>query len=185
MTTQLALAGLDTFIDSATDAIFSPDRKYRYALMRRWAPGNWYESVEGGILNVIGCNPSSADELVNDATSERLERRARRMGFGALVITNIFAWRSRRPRVLRRIPDPIGIDNNKAILDWAKRSKMVICAWGMAGTIRHRAENVNRMLSMSGINTHYLRLCDGGQPQHPLYISYATQPKPYSTGPAS
>jgi hypothetical protein len=36
--------------------------------------------------------PSKADEVSNDETIKRCESRARRNGFGGLVVCNLFAW---------------------------------------------------------------------------------------------
>ena len=68
-------------------AVFSPCEKYRYWLSRRWQEG-------GRSLAFIMLNPSTADELENDATIERCERRARHNGYGGLVVCNLFAWRA-------------------------------------------------------------------------------------------
>jgi hypothetical protein len=177
MILQPCLKGLEA---TASDALFSPCRRYRFALMRRWADGDWFGEVEGGILNVIGCNASTADELVNDPTVERCERRARKLGFGALVITNVFGWRSTNPKILRKVADPVGDGNDAAILEWARRAKMVLCAWGLNARLHHRSEKVRALLARDKIATHCLRLCACGEAEHPLYISYSVQPKPYS-----
>ena len=41
------------------DTIFSPFREYRYTLYREWAPGD-------KVVQFIGLNPSTADEVKND-----------------------------------------------------------------------------------------------------------------------
>ncbi|WP_443069362.1 DUF1643 domain-containing protein, partial [Sulfitobacter sp. HI0129] len=51
-------------------------------------------------------NPSKADEIANDPTVERCERRARALGFGAFRVTNIFAWRDTDPRAMRAAAAP-------------------------------------------------------------------------------
>ena len=71
-----------------TGARFSIDRRYRYALWRVW-------DHDENLYNFLLLNPSFADEATNDPTIERCERRARRWGFGGLIVTNLFA--SARP----------------------------------------------------------------------------------------
>ena len=67
-----------------TGARFSIDRRYRYALWRVW-------DHDENLYNFLLLNPSSADEVTNDPTIERCERRARRWGFGSMIVTNFFA----------------------------------------------------------------------------------------------
>jgi hypothetical protein len=96
-----------------TGARFSIDRRYRYALWRVWDRGR-------GACNFLLLNPSTADEATNDPTSVRCERRARRWGFGGLIVTNLFAPCATDPAGLRRVADPIGPENDAAILETAQ-----------------------------------------------------------------
>ena len=96
-----------------TGARFSVDRRYRYALWRVWDRSR-------GACNFLLLNPSIADEVTNDPTSVRCERRARRWGFGGLIVTNLFAPCATDPAGLRRVADPIGPENDAAILETAQ-----------------------------------------------------------------
>jgi nucleoid DNA-binding protein len=96
-----------------TGARFSIDRRYRYALWRVW-------DHDENLYNFLLLNPSSADEATNDPTIERCERRARRWGFGGLIVTNLFALCATDPAGLHRIADPIGPENDAAILETAQ-----------------------------------------------------------------
>jgi len=121
-------------------------------------------------------NPSTADEMKNDATVERCQRRAIKMGYGGLHVGNIFAWRSTDPTVLPKLTDPIGPDNDEAILLAAKKAGIVICGWGKHGKLLDRGEHVLKMLLQHGIKPHALMINDDGSPQHPLYIGYDVKP---------
>ena len=124
-------------------------------------------------------NPSTATEVQNDPTVERCERRARALGFGAFQVTNIFAWRDTDPRAMRAAADPIGPENDAAILagaDWADR---VIAAWGTHGAHMARGPSVEALLRGRGHALHHLGLSKQGHPKHPLYIAYARQPEPW------
>lgn len=81
-------------------AAFSPCRRYRYRLWRTW--GDAAPAV------FVMLNPSTADEIENDPTVERCERRARAMGFGGLRVANIFSLRSTDPTALYTSDDPVG-----------------------------------------------------------------------------
>ena len=151
-------------------ATFSDCERYRYLLWRKWG--------EGSICNFVMLNPSTADENANDPTVERCERRARQWGFDGVYVTNLFALRSTDPSGLRVHPEPTGQpENGIVILDTAKRSGLVICAWGNHGSYRGRDAEVKRFLQLAGIKLHALQISKTGQPGHPLYIPYSLQPQ--------
>src|SRR4051812_31185099 len=64
-------------------AIFSPCRRWRYRLWRRWDPFKPY-------ANFLMLNPSTADELTLDPTCTRCVNYCRDLGYGALIVTNLF-----------------------------------------------------------------------------------------------
>jgi hypothetical protein len=150
-------------------AAFSADRKYRYALWRTALLGD-------GILNFIMLNPSTADEKDNDPTVARCWRRAKALGFKKLIVTNIFPLCSTDPTNLYADPDPISpwaeLHNYAYILELASMAKTVVCAWGSHGTFRNRGAIVEDLLRANSIKIHMLRLCQSGQPGHPLYLPY-------------
>jgi hypothetical protein len=152
-----------------TGAEFSPCRAYRYRLWRFWGPEK--------PCCFIMLNPSTADEVANDPTVERCERRARSMGHGGLIVVNLFAFRATDPAEMKRQADPIGPGNGEAILKAAQDSDRVICAWGNHGTYLGRSRFVREMLRMAGVQPQILALNSSGEPKHPLYVNYAVQPK--------
>ncbi len=159
--------------DAASLAIYSDCERYRYELTRIW-------DLSGKRAHFIMLNPSTATEVQNDPTVERCERRARALGFGAFRVTNIFAWRDTDPRAMRAAGDPVGPDNDAAILagcDWADQ---VVCAWGTHGEHLNRGPQVERMLRAAGHALTHLGLSKLGHPKHPLYIGYAVQPQPWN-----
>jgi hypothetical protein len=155
--------------DAASTAVYSDCEQYRYSLTRRWCEG-------GQKVMFVMLNPSTATEVQNDPTVERCERRARALGFGAFRVTNIFAWRDTDPRKMRAAADPVGPENDAAILagcGWADR---VICAWGTHGAYLGRGAQVQALLGKSGRDLYHLGLSKAGHPKHPLYIAYRQQP---------
>ena len=164
---------IDTSLFERGGAIFSNCRQYRYQLWRTWGK-------EPPILFIM-LNPSTADEVENDPTVERCERRARAMGFGGLRVANIFAFRSTDPQALYSHPDPVGQTNDRHILWSASDAGMVICAWGKHGKLNGRGNAVIEMLRNAGIKPHYLKMNIDGSPAHPLYIGYRVNPKEWPT----
>lgn len=157
--------------DAESEAVYSDCEAYRFLLTRAWGPGPK--------ALFIMLNPSTATEVQNDPTVERCERRARALGYGAFRVTNIFAFRATDPRAMRAVADPIGADNDRAILsslDWADS---VICAWGNHGLHRDRGRKVEAMLRAAQVPLFHLGLTGHGQPRHPLYIGYEQQPQPW------
>jgi hypothetical protein len=159
--------------DAPSVATYSDCERYRYALTRIWDPA-------GGRVNFLMLNPSTATEVQNDPTVERCERRARALGFGAFRVTNIFAFRATDPRDMRAAADPVGAANDAAILEAAAWSGRVVCAWGTHGAHLDRGAAVERLLRATGLPLMHLGLSKHGHPKHPLYISYATEPAPWT-----
>ncbi len=152
-----------------TGAAFSDCRRYRYTLWRSWGVGDY--------CNFVMLNPSTADEVKNDPTVERCERRSREMGFGGLMVTNLFAFRATDPFNMKKAADPIGERNDDAIKECASQSAMVICAWGNDGAFMDRSAAVVKMLrEFCPDKLHALKITGQGEPYHPLYVGYKTRP---------
>src|SRR6266545_1365167 len=141
-------------------AQFSPCRRYRYTLGRDAV-------VVGGVGTVVflGLNPSIADESRDDPTTTRCLAFARRWGFARMEVLNLYAYCSTDPRALRRIDDPVGPDNDRAIAEGCAKADLLIAAWG-AHRVDKRAAYV---LELIGKGTHCLGLTKAGAPRHPLY----------------
>lgn len=150
-------------------AEFSPCQKYRYTLYRWWS--------EEKDATFVMLNPSTADEIDNDPTVERCQRRAKEMGFGGLKVVNIFAYRSTDPEALYDLDDPIGPMNDQKIVEATENAGIVICGWGDHGGLRDRGQQVLELLKSKGIVLHCLEVNLSGEPRHPLYIPYSTLPK--------
>lgn len=158
--------------DAQSTAVYSDCERYRYLLTRVW-------DRSGPKALFVMLNPSTATEVQNDPTVERCERRARALGFGAFRVTNIFAFRATDPRVMRAQADPVGPENDAAIIDSAHWADRIVCAWGTHGAHLDRGPRVERLLRDAGRPLHHLGLSQAGHPKHPLYIGYDRQPEPW------
>ncbi len=158
-------------IGMRSGAIFSDCETYRYRLWREW------EANKPAICFVM-LNPSTADELANDPTIERCQRRAIAWGYGRVEIVNLFALRSTDPRALYGASaDPVGPDNMTSILKSASLSDKVICAWGKHGAFLGMGDVVMRQLrAIYPGKAHALKLNGDGTPSHPLYLPYNLEP---------
>lgn len=153
-------------------AVFSECERYRYKLWRTWNP-------KLPIVTFIMLNPSTADELENDPTVERCQRRAAEMQFGTLRVGNLFALRATNPREIFEAEDPIGPENDGALMELVDGAAMVIIAWGAYGMHLDRSRGVRGYLRRRGIEPFHLGKTAAGEPLHPLYIPYAVTPTPW------
>ena len=155
-----------------SSALYSNCETYRYALTRTW-------DASGRRLLYIMLNPSRATERQNDPTIERCERRARALGYGAFRACNLFALRETDPANLKRHDAPEGPDNDLVLLDSCLWGDAILCAWGVHGVHRGRADHIEAMLRATKEPLLSLGLTRQGHPRHPLYVSYATRPEPW------
>lgn len=159
-------------------AIFSDCMDYRYSLRISWGKPDRY-------INWLMLNPSTADEMQNDPTIERCERRSRAMGFDGLIVTNLYALRATDPSVMLANPSPVAhacSNTNDVFIGAAGQCcDVIVCAWG--GNARPgRVREVLDLLRMAGAGhkLQALRIGKNGQPAHPLYVAYETQPQPWA-----
>lgn len=145
---------------------FSPCRTYRYTLWRQWDKDNPTYAM------FIGLNPSTADEVKDDPTIRRCIGFARAWGYGALCMTNAFAFRATKPDAMKAFSQPVGADNDKWIVEMSKNAGIVIAAWGEHGDYQGRAADVLRLVS----RVHCLGATKHGHPKHPLYVRASTTP---------
>jgi len=162
-----------------TGALFSPCRTWRYRLWRVWN-----ESLP--LACFVLMNPSKADEVNDDPTVLRCQRRLifadwASNKFGGVIVVNVFAWRetdsTKLPGLIEAGTDIIGPENDAAIVSAAREAAIVVCGWGIPGNLAGRGHSVEQMLRGAGIPLHYLKLNSDGTPGHPLYIGYDVRPQ--------
>lgn len=162
--------------DVVRDAVFSEDRRFRYALSRQWGNPTLTRCC------FIMLNPSTADAHADDPTIRRCVGFAQAWGHDALDVVNLFAFRATSPHVLRQreAVDAVGVCNDAYILDRARVADLVVCAWGEYGTFGRRDTFVTSMLRRNGIRLRHLGMTRAGfepQPRHPLYLKRTLVPR--------
>ncbi|MDE3112519.1 MAG: DUF1643 domain-containing protein [Chloroflexota bacterium] len=151
-------------------AIFDPTGAYRYALRRSWARGQRAAFVM--------LNPNTADAVRDDPTIRRCVGFARRWGCGSLDVVNLFAYRTVDPRVLARVADPVGPENDRHLARAIRGADLVVYAWGAFPLARERAERL--AATLGGTPALCLGLTRTGAPRHPLYLRADTALRPIS-----
>lgn len=165
------------------ETIFSPCRKYRYTLWREWDEVPLWSAANGRAnhyVQFIGLNPSTADETQDDPTIRRCIGFAKAWGYGALCMTNLFAWRDTDPKAMKKAGDSVaGIDNQHHLLQCASNAGIVIAAWGRDGAHLNQDLNVRQYMDSINIPLHHPGLNSDGTPKHPLYLKKTTKPEPW------
>lgn len=158
-----------------TGAIFSPCRRWRYILWRRW---DVHPSDDRGICAFIGLNPSTADETKNDPTITRCVRYAKDWGYSSVWMLNLFAFRATEPRVMKANRfSAVGPLNDEYLAQACRHVDVTVAAWGTHGWFMDRHQSVITLLNGVGVDLHALKVTKGGFPSHPLYLSSELRPQ--------
>jgi hypothetical protein len=149
--------------------------RYRYQLWRRWG--------DGRKCCFVMLNPSTADGEKDDATIRRCVGFARAWEYEQLVVVNLFAFRATDPSELLKVWDPVGPENDSALLESVIRADITICAWG---GFADRPRLVDRAAYVAGLlrsrmTLHHLGLTQGGRPKHPVRLPGNLKPQRWET----
>lgn len=158
--------------------VLSECRKYRYTLWREWRlphglPYPLPLHTASEFVMFIGLNPSTADETKDDPTIRKCVGFAKRWGYGALCMTNLFAFRATQPKDMMAQERAVGPDNIAWLRKCAEQASLVVAAWGTKGSFRHQdrvVENYLKHLAHKPLKC--LRKTKDGYPEHPLYVPY-------------
>ncbi|NOT64672.1 MAG: DUF1643 domain-containing protein [Methylotenera sp.] len=160
----------------ASVAHFSDCEKFRYWLRRDW-------DLALPAISFLMLNPSTADEMQNDPTIERCQRRAIAMGYGSMIIVNLFPFRMTDSRLLNTVNDLLGDlpEADNCILRAVEISEQTVCGWGKHPLAAPRAKAILQKLIAANLQHKVmcLQLNADNSPQHPLYIAYSKQPIPF------
>ena len=151
-------------------AVISPCEKYRYVLRRVWDSSK-------PLLTYVLLNPSTADHVEDDATMTRCIKRSKLLGYGGMVVLNVFAYRTKDPALMKAQADPIGPENDQYLVTELQKADCVILGWGGDGNHLGRGAKVIEMLRNAGVQIKCLALNGDGTPRHPLYIGYDVKPQ--------
>jgi hypothetical protein len=167
---------MDSLVPRDSGAVISDCGHYRYRLYRR-------VTASDRIALFVMLNPSTADAEQDDPTIRRCKGFARAMDCGRLVVVNLFAFRTKSPKLLMQAMQPIGPDNDRHINQCAQDAVMsggrIVCAWGANGDYLGRDGVVLRRLLQAGCDPMSLGETAKGMPRHPLYLPHRCAPLPY------
>jgi len=141
-------------------AVISDCNKYRYELHRTW------DEKKKKVLFIM-LNPSTACGVSDDLTTIRCINFAKKWGYGGLMIGNIYPFRAKRPKDLKKwnenlIDTQPLMDNIVHVNEMASQADLMVCAWGC------NHPDIPEWIDNLG-NLFYLELCkDNITPKHPL-----------------
>ncbi len=139
---------------------------YRYRLSRSW------DSSLPCLLFIM-LNPSTADAIRDDPTIRRCMGFAHDLGFGSVLVGNLFAWRSSNPADLVQAADPAGPENQLHLEKMAAESTTILCGWGNGPILRKLGDKDGRRYLPPALLERPLQVLDlsrSGIPAHPLYL---------------
>ncbi|PSP16114.1 MAG: hypothetical protein BRC58_10285 [Cyanobacteria bacterium QS_8_64_29] len=148
---------------------------YRYWLERAW-------DERQPRLHVIMLNPSTANAERDNPTIRRCLQFARDWGYGALEVTNLFAYSSPHPERLHWVRSPVGPNNDAYLAASHRRAAPTVVAWGNRGDLNGRDRQVTALLQAAG-PLSCLGLTQRGCPRHSLYLPRQTQPRALAEAP--
>ncbi len=156
------------WLTGKTGAILSeeePNPLFRYVLWR-----SWDETLP--VLVWVMLNPSTADHTVDDPTIKRCIGFAKRLGYGSIMVVNLFAFRSPHPKAMQAAEDAIGPQNDaylEAIFEEVSEyGGDIVAAWGTGGAHLERDYQVAEMVEGHGNVLMCLGKSKDGHPKHPL-----------------
>lgn len=160
------------------DATLSMCGLYRYSLLRAW-------DVTLRSVVWVMLNPSTADAMKPDHTMTKCVGFARSWNCGSIIIVNLFGLRSRDPKKLVEVHDPVGPYNHEYLrtaLD--TKNAMKVVAWGANPAVTSPgARTMITMVKNRGGRGSGKFQCLGytqsGQPRHPLMLAYSTPLEPW------
>ena len=158
---------MELFNNTNSGATFNEDRTHRLCLWRIWDESKPF-------LQLIGLNPSTANETAPDPTIRRIIQLAKFNGYGGIYMTNLFTVISANPDILENYNGHSSWLYDRDILLSVKlKCKDVAFVWGNFKVARNRAADCIWEFS------HCNALCFGrnknGSPKHPLYLKGNTK----------
>jgi hypothetical protein len=142
--------------------------RYRYSLLRWWAPAG----AEPSRVTWVTLNPSTVRGC-GDPTTRRVKSLSERWGFSSFEVVSLFAYRSPSPAHLwERRCDIVGRQNRDYLRAAIFNAERVVVAWGAAKDERVAlaVAQLVGVLRPAGIRAVCLGTNSDGSPKHPLSL---------------
>jgi hypothetical protein len=162
-------------------AIMSPCGQYRYRLERDFCR-------PGPTVGVFMVNPAWADANEDDNTITKLSGFGRRLGWGKMIIGNVFAKRTEDVNQIGNVSEGTASDNLAHVRQIFQDSEIHIAAWGTLTKLPHHLRESWKLITEAAKNEGHSFLCFGttkdGHPRHPGQgLGYDTPLQPWREPP--
>jgi hypothetical protein len=149
-----------------TEAYFSDDKKQRYLLRKEWE-----KSKDRACVLMI--NPSDADGIVIDLTTQLVVNNLSRLDYGSVDILSLYSMVGRL--ATRSETEEDKIENLKAIMQSVDKATQIILAYGAIGksnkAVKARIDDLLSSLEAYEDKVFYLTDIGGETLYHPLVPS--------------
>lgn len=150
-------------------AVMSTCGLYRYRLERHLRP-------DGPVAAVIMVNPSTATAEDDDQTIKKVIGFGGRLGWGRIIVGNLFAYRATEIGVLKTVADPTGPENRSHIAAILDEAEVTVVAWGatakMPESLRQSWRPIAELTTRYGRAPQCWGVNADGHPKHPLTLPY-------------
>lgn len=163
-------------------AIFSEDMNKRYTLSRYIEPKphiNLDDQPYKWRVYIM-LNPSTADHETDDATIRRCISFAKRDGFQAMGVVNLFSIVSTDPGNLP-VTDMVDLPNAQTITTAIPQADQIVVAWGNYISDWHRAmaDECIEYIRLMGKTPYCFGVNRNGSPRHPVRLANNVEVRPY------
>lgn len=153
--------------------------RYRWWLRRSWpnVDEHGQHTPGRGACCFVMLNPSTADGVQDDPTIRRCVGFAKRWGFSALSVRNLFPWRATDPSELFHADSVTGGHRGDQELLAACTADMVVLAWGAKVPFKRDHEALRLFAQhFPAVPLYCLERTKAGSPRHPLYVRSDAEP---------
>jgi hypothetical protein len=170
--------------DLNISAVFSDCGRFRHILRAYWDSSR-------PTLGWCCLNPSQAGRLgpdgfaIGDPSARKMVGFSDRLGFGSLVLANLYDFAATDPDDLKGAGYPRSPNADFWIRKMAQEAAgQVVCAWGTNARKLSRPAEVLALLRAAGACPQALRVTPDGIPWHPLMLPYSCTLQPFGGIPA-
>lgn len=148
---------------------FSPCRRYRYELIHKIDEVAPHPEHGDTFLPWIGLYPGDGDETRLDAGLTRMRSITAAAGFNHLVALNLFARKVDDTDGMNRVTDIVGRDNDATISEWARKSPVMVAAWGEYHGHISRWRKVVELVKWGGARFYAVGVSPDGTPWNVIH----------------
>jgi hypothetical protein len=157
-------------------AVFSACGRYRHRLDRD-------VQLFGVVAVLIGVNPSTAGAQQNDHTVAKEIGFSKLHGWSRIIKVNVFDWIATDVRELAHVAQPASLQNHRFVSAAVDEADILVPCWGdrakVPRVLHSEIQAMQALLRAQGKPTICFGRTAGGDPRHPLMLSYETELVPF------